>query len=275
MWRDRLGGERRPAREPPRGRNLYREGLVLFVAVYASAADALSIPAYSEIYALGLGALVVLTAAVFVANLRSPHPSGQRFYLALSIIPTLTIARLAFADLPILVLDPILVYLLLAVALLTFRETTGARVVLAGRGRAPWARALLLGGGLATGMSIFGFVFLAPGPSSTEVQPWLWAVSLAPVALLDELWFRGLLQRDLTDRTSAPWGWIATAAIFVAYGAPLGTPATLVFRSAYGLVFGALAMRQENVAATLVARIAMTVALVLLIPGLADTSLIV
>ena len=95
------------------------------------------------------------------------------------------------------------------------------------------------------------------------------------MALLDEFWFRGVLQGTLARATSAEWGWLGTAVLFVAYGAPFGNGITLLFRMAYGLAFGALAMRRENLPVSLVARTVMTVALLALSPGLAGTSLIV
>ena len=254
-----------------------RLSVLIFVVGYGLAGPALtpSLAGSSGLYPLGLACLIVLTTGAFAANFRHPERSAQQVYLALSIVPALTIARLALVGLPEWFLDPIFAYLLLAVAILVLRDTSGARVLFQSRTAKSPILALALGGGLAEGLSILGFVFLGPAPSAAKLDAWLWAGLLAPVALLDELWFRGLLQQSLTRALPNSWGWVATAAIFAAYGAPFGTLSTFVFRSAYGLVLGFVATRRENLPASLVARTAMTVALVVLLPGLAATSLIV
>ncbi len=87
---------------------------------------------------------------------------------------------------------------------------------------------------------------------------------LAPVILVDELGFRGVLRSAPAGVTSARRAWLPTAALFAAYGAPLYTPPTFLFRLAHGKILGALAMRLKNLPMFLVAPITVTVALVVL-----------
>lgn len=250
--------------------------LAAFVCGYGIAAAflALSADGPSTLYPGGLLLLVLLGAGVFVGNLLDPRTTGQRFYLGLSIVPGLTVARLAFRGMPPEILDPLFVYLLLAVTVLVFRQTTGAPSGLRELTRDQWARALPLGGALAVGLAILGIVLYAPGGFASGGPAWIPVLVVAPVAFLDEFWFRGLLQRALASVTSTKWGWLATSAIFAAYGAPFCTPATFAFRAAYGLALGALAMRRENLPVVLLARTGMVVAIAALNPSLVGTGLL-
>jgi hypothetical protein len=255
----------------------FRVVLAAFVVGYGAAAAflILSVEGPSALYPGGLVLLVLLGAGVFVGNLLDRRKSGQRFYLALSIIPGLTVARLAFTGMPPEILNPLFVYLLLAVTVLVFRQTTGTPSGLRELTRDQWARALPLGGALAVGLAILGILLFAPGGWASGTRAWIPVLIVAPVAFLDEFWFHGLFQRGLAGVTSAKWGWIATAAIFAAYGAPFCTPATFAFRSAYGLALGALAMRRENLPVVLLARTGMVVAIAALNPGLVGSGLLV
>ncbi len=256
----------------------YRFPLLLtsFVAAYAvlQGVLALSAGAASEAYAVSVILLALLAAAMFLPSLADPRAAAARGYVVLSILPVLTVARIAFGGASTPLVGPLLVYLLLAVTVLALRPSPGVPSELPVLGRRQLARALALGGALAAGITILAF-FLPFPVGTVDGPPWLPALLFAPVALLDELWFRGILQGSIARLTSAPSGWIATAVLFAAYGEPFGTPSTLLFRIALGLAFGALAMRRENLPVTLVARTAITAALLALSPGLAATSLLV
>ena len=251
--------------------------LAAFVCGYGIAAAllTLSIEGPGAAYPGGLVLLVLLGAGVFVGTLLDTREPAQRFYLALSIVPGLSVARLAFKGMPPEILDPLFVYLLLAVTVLVFRQTTGMPSGLRQLSRAEWARALPLGAELAAGLGILGIVLFGPGGSTAGGPVWISVLVVAPVAFLDEFWFRGILQRGLASVTSAKWGWLATAVLFAAYGAPFATPATFLFRCAYGLAFGALAMRRENLPVVFLARTGMAVAIAAFNPGLVGNALIV
>ncbi|HYM40905.1 MAG TPA: CPBP family glutamic-type intramembrane protease [Thermoplasmata archaeon] len=248
-----------------------------FVGAYALAGTllALSLAGLGDFLVPGMAFLVLLCVGVFAGSLLDARRTAQRFYLALSLVPSLSIARLAFLGVSVPIFDPLFVYLLFAVALLAFRQSTGSGQAPGRMSRRQVPRALILGSGLAAAFAILGVVLpLASGPV-TPLPLWMSLPILAPIALLDELWFRGFLQQGLAGATTARQGWLATAVLFVAYGAPFGTPTVLLFRAAFGVTLGALAMRPVNLPAALVARTVMAVALVALAPGLSGASLIV
>lgn len=250
--------------------------LAAFVAAYAVLDGVVTF--FAGTPGLPYGAVLLVLAALaggmFFASLVERRPAAQRCYLVLSILPILTLTRFAFSGNPIVLLDPLLVYLLLALALVALRSAAGSEPEVPALGRRGILRSLGLGLSLAAAITLLGFVLpLGGGPASEP--PWLLALVLAPAALLDEFWFRGILQGSIARVTSAPSGWIATVVLFAAYGEPFGTATALLFRVGLGLTFGALAMRRENVPVTLVARTALTVGLLALNPGLAATSLLV
>lgn len=257
----------------------HRDGAVLasFVLGYGVAGASLLLAAQGVDALLpeGLALLVLLSGAMFVGGILEPRKNAQVFYLALSVVPALTLARMGFGVTVQFIIDPLLVYLLLAVTILVLRQSIGARPEARGLTRRQTLRALPLGVALAAGFTVLGTLLPVAGATASAGPSWVPLVVLAPVALLDEFWFRGVLQGTLARATSAEWGWLGTAVLFVAYGAPFGNGITLLFRMAYGLAFGALAMRRENLPVSLVARTVMTVALLALSPGLAGTSLIV
>ena len=271
------GGARRPE-EAPRRPEGSRTALLLtgFVAAFAvlQGTATLTEGAQGPIYPASLVLLAVLSGGLFLASFAEARPAAQRAYVLLAVLPILTLARLAFAQTVVSLLDPLLVYLLLAVTLLALRPSIGPWPAVPARGRRTLMRALVLGGTLAAGVTALGFAL--PLPQSAVVEsPWLSALVLVPVALLDEFWFRGILQGSVAQVTSAPSGWIGVAVLFASYGEPFGPPSALLFRIALGLVLGALAMRRENLPATLVARAALTLGLLVVSPGLAGTSLLV
>ncbi len=255
----------------------YHIVLASFVGLYGlvGAMLALGLAGAPAAYVEGLILLVLLASAVFLGSLLEGRRTEQRFYLALSMIPGLTIARLAFEGLTVSILDPLFTYLLLAGTLLVLRPTIGATLGVRGSRRHRLLIALPLGGGLAAAFAILGLVVPLQGGPAPSAPTWFLVFILAPVALLDEFWFRGILQGELAGATSASWGWLATAGIFAAYGAPFATPSTFLFRLGYGVVLGTLAIHRENVPAVMVARTAMVVALVALSPALASTSILV
>jgi hypothetical protein len=222
-----------------------------------------------------LALLVFLSAGVFIAGLLEARSAGQRAFLALSMVPALTIARLVFADTALPILSPLLVYLLLAAALMTFPASERASLGLRGLNRGAVLRALLLGAVLAVGFVVLGLV-LPPEASSSALGSFgISLLAIVPSAFVDEFWFRGILQSGLSESTSRNLGWLATLALFVAYGAPFGNLYALLFRSAYGAVFGAVARGRGNLPVTLVARTCMATALLAIVPGFAGRSLLV
>lgn len=270
-------GSRVPRRLHLSERNAYVPVTVGVVGVYGVAEAILAFRANASLGAYGaaLVLLVLLAAVTFIGSLRESRAAGQRFYLALSLLPILTIARMALSDLPLSFLDPLLVYLLLAIALVSSRPTMGIRLELRGlRGRR-LARVVLLGAVLAIALAVLALLLPLGGSAPPAVTPLLWALALAPVALLDEIWFRGILQASISRVTAGPSGWIATAAIFAAYGAPFSTPAGFLFHAAYGFLLGALAVRRDNLPITLLARTAMVVVLALLNPALFGSGVLV
>ena len=251
--------------------------LVAFVCAFAAAqwTVALAAGAAGGLYPAGLLLLVLLAVGAFVGSLRERRQAAQRFYLVLSMVPILAIARLAFSDTPIPLLDPLLVYLLLAVAMLSLRQSAGADVPGPRWSPRSFLRALPFGLAVAAGLAILALVLPIPASAVPEGPPWLPVLVLGPVALLDEFWFRGLLQGEAARLTSAPVAWIAVAVMFAAYGVPFGTPAALLFRAGYGVLLGALAMRRDNLPITLVARIGFVLAVLAVNAGLAGTALFV
>ena len=255
----------------------YGLATIAVVCGYGAAEAMLAFPAGGslEVYGGGLVLLVLLAAATFIGSLGERRGGSQRFYLTLSLLPVLTIARLAFKNLPVGLLDPLLVYLLLAIALVSSRPTMRVRLEIRGFTWRRLARAVLLGAILATALAILALLLPVQGTAPSEVAPWLVALALVPVALLDEVWFRGILQTSVSRVTAAPSAWVATAILFAAYGAPFSTPAGLVFRTGYGFLLGVLAIRQENLPITLVARTAMVAILAVLSPAVVGSGLLV
>jgi membrane protease YdiL (CAAX protease family) len=255
----------------------YRLVLASFVGAYAIAEVILapSLVSAGGFYPEGLGLLVLLAAGVLVGGMLESRQDAQRFYLALCIVPSLTIARLALASATPVLLAPLFLYLLLAVTILVLRQTANVGSVARDIRRGDIVRALPLGAVVATGFAILGTFLPGPGSVMDLEGISITLVVLVPVTLLDELWFRGILQRELSGLTSSRWGWLATAALFAAYGAPFGNAIAILFRAGYGLSAGAIVMRPQNVPVALASRMALVVALVLLNPTLVGTSVIV
>ena len=270
-------GSRAARRLPRSARDVYGLVTLAVVCAYAAAAALIALPRGGslEAYGVGLVLLVLLAAVTFICSLREPRGGGQRFYLTLSLLPVLTIARLAFADLPLGVLDPLFVYLLLAIALLSARPTMRIRLEIRNFTGRQLSRAVLLGAVLAAALAILAILLPIPMGAPPEVAPPVLAFALAPVALLDELWFRGILQPSVAQVTATPLGWIATAAVFTAYGVPFSTPAGIAFRAGYGLLLGVLAIRRDNLPIPLVARTAMVAILALLSPAILGSGMLV
>ena len=251
--------------------------LGVFVGVYAVAMAVLTLAAEGRtpLYPVGLALLVVLAGGLFAGTLLDSRKGAQRFYLALTIVPCLTLARFAFEDASLPILDPLFAYLLLAATLLVIRQSAAIGAELRRLDRRDVLRALPLGAALAAAFTIVGLLLPGTGEPVSQGAAWIPAVVLVPVALLDELWFRGVLQGSVARVTSPGWGWLATVAVFVAYGAPFETPVGIGFRLAYSLVLGAVVIRRENLPVSLVARTALAAALALLSAGFVGGSLIV
>ncbi len=274
--------EREDARTEPHVRSSALGGtypLVLgaFLGVYGliSVMLNLGLGGGATVFVGSLILLVLLGAGVFVGSLLEVGAAGQWFYLTLSILPGLTIARLAFAALPQPILDPLFAYLLLAGTILVLGPHPEAIVGARRLRREHLLRALPIGGALAAGLVALGLVLPLEGGPIPQGPVWFPILVLAPAAFLDELWFRGILQGAVARVTSAPGGWLATVVLFAAYGSPFSTLSAILVRLGVGVVLGALAIRRENVPAVLIARPLVVAALVALSPGLAGTSVLV
>jgi membrane protease YdiL (CAAX protease family) len=254
--------------------NRYVGVLAFFVCVYGLAQILLGSSGGEPgpFFPAGLAALVLLSAGVFVGSLWDLRPTAQRFYLALSILPGLTIARLAFEGISPAALDPLFVYLLLAITLLALQQATPGESGLEDLRRRSLLPALALGGALAASFTVLGAVLPLEKGAAPLGPLWIPALVLIPSAFLDEFWFRGILQRGLSQAASPGWGALATVLLFASYGAPFGDLNALLFRAAYASVFGVLAIRRQNLLVLLVARTAMTAALLVLNPTWAGTS---
>jgi membrane protease YdiL (CAAX protease family) len=251
--------------------------LATFVLLYAVGAAmlAVSIAGDASLYAPGLFLLVLLSAAVFVGSLRASADALQRFYLVLTIAPGLTIARLTFVSAVPPAFDLLFVYFLLAGTLAVYRQAGAGEplVVVGDAGKV--LRGLPSAGIVAVALAILALQLPRAGVPAGVGPAWIGVTVAAPVAFLDELWFRGVLQQRLQAVTSRRTSWLATALLFVAYGEPFGTVTSLAFRMVVGLVLGAIAARPGNLPLVLVARTLMAVAIALVIPGSIETSLIV
>jgi len=274
-WTARTG--RRPDPTEPSSRDAFSLLLLSFVAAYGivEAVLSFSLAGTGSFVAAALVLLVFLAVGVFIGSLLELRRALQQFYLALSLLVCVTIARLAFAQVSIPILGPLLAYLLLAATLVVYRPSAEIPSGMHSASRMQLLRAIPLGACLAAAFVILGFVIPFPETSGAEGPILLSVLVLGPAALLDEFWFRGVLQDRLAHIMSARWSWLATAILFVSYGAPFGTLPDLLFRSAYGLTLGALATRRENLPLVLLARTAMAVALVLLNPRLIGSPSIV
>jgi membrane protease YdiL (CAAX protease family) len=257
--------------------NRYAGFLAFFVCVYALIQTLLtsSKGEPGPFFSVGLAALVLLSAGAFVGSLLDSRRDAQRFYLALSILPGLTLARLAFLGISPAVLDPLFAYLLLAVTLLVLQQATPGESGLERVQRRHVLRALVLGGALAGAFTVLGVVLPLANPASSPAPAWIPALVLIPSAFLDEFWFRGVVQGGVARISSPTWGAVATVLLFASYGVPFGGLNPLLFRAAVASVLGAVAIRRQNLLVTLVARTAMTAALALLIPSVTGTSLLV
>ncbi len=259
------------------GRVPVRSVLATFTCAYAliQAALAVSLAGSAGLLPVSLLLLVLLAAAVFVAGLLDGRSTAQPLYLALCVLPCLTIARLAFTAEAFSAFDPLFVYLLLAVALIGYRQTTGARPLVAEGFSGSFQRTFGLAVVLAAAFVAVALQFGGLGGTSTSGPPWLDLAVVAPVALLDELWFRGVLQGQLAASTSRLGAFLAVLVLFVAYGAPFGGLNVLAFRAGFGVAFGLVAVRRRNLPLVLVARVLMALALVLLVHAALGTSVIV
>jgi len=251
--------------------------LAAFVITYALVAALLAVSQEgpSGFLAGALFLLVLLSAGVFIGSLLEIRRAVQRVFLALSIVPGLTLARLVFAGASLSILNPLFVYLLLAAALTTFPASEQRSWELRDPTLGAVLRALPFRAALAAAFIVLGLVLPLQASSPPEGAVWIFLLAIVPSAFLDEFWFRGILQSGLAGVGTRRMGWLITVALFVAYGAPFGNLNTLLFRAAYGTVFGAVAMGRGNLAVTLVARTAMSIALVALGTGLAGGSLLV
>ena len=249
----------------------------LFALLYGvgQAAVALSIGGPEGLLPASLFLLVLLAAGLFFAGVFEPRKDVQQLYVAVALMPVLTIARLSFYAGILTAYDPLFVYLLLGVTLIGFRQAwRGPPLVTVER-----PKRLILALPLVAILT-FGFVdlalYLPRGPSVPVSGPiWFGAFVAGPVAFLDELWFRGILQTRIARLTSPGVAFLVTAALFTAYGAPFGPPGILPFRLALGLMLGSIAIREDRLLLALGSRTAIAIAFVVLSPGLLGTSLVV
>lgn len=262
---------------PRMGKVPFRSVLATFVCAYAlvQAALAMSLAGFTALLPGAFVLLVLLAAGVFVAGLLDRQSAAQPLYLALCVLPCLTLARLAFTAGAFSAFDPLFVYLLLAVALVGYRQATGGRPFITEGVTEPFGRTFALAALLAAGFVALAIQLGPLGAASTTGPPWLGLAVVAPVALLDELWFRGILQGQLAATISRPGAFLAVLVLFVAYGAPFGGLNVLAFRFAFGFAFGLVAVRRRNLPIVLSARVLLAVALVLLVHAALGTSVIV
>jgi hypothetical protein len=245
---------------------------------------ALSIEIAIPLAPVAIAALAILAGACFVYGLRDSRRAPQRFFLTLSMLPILTLARLSFQNLVTPITQLLLVYTLLAVALLTFRQTVepGAFAPLRDR------RVLI---GWST-MAVFGgVVFAAAGFrislfSSDVSAPLTGAVLVAiPLSAIDEFWFRGLLQSNVAEMTSRREAYLAIVLLFVGYGLPFpipgpslglfGTLGSIAYRFPLAAVLGWYALVPRRTGLAVFTRVVAALVFSLFAPALVSSPYVV
>ncbi|MEE9196826.1 MAG: CPBP family glutamic-type intramembrane protease [bacterium] len=168
------------------------------------------------------------------------EPAHRRFYLAAAILPTFTLVRLSLIGTLAPLSEEILSYLLLAATLVFYQHATQAatgRMSLRGPDIIRSLRdAIPLGFALAIAALI-----LLPAPLSTVPEEAVFAILAAgAVALIDEYFFRGILQSQISAVSRPVVGWLATAFLFAAFAATTGDLTVIAYRAGLGLLLGFL-----------------------------------
>lgn len=91
-------------------------------------------------------------------------------------------------------------------------------------------------------------------------------VMIGVVAVVEELLFRGILQRTLEDRLGPFSGLILTSVLFAAMHASFGIPAEIAFAGGIGLLFGAIYDRTDRLSFVIIVHGLMNVFLFGVIP---------
>ncbi len=237
-----------------------------FVAVFWLVAVGLYLAALGNtaLLVLSMGILAVLLILVVVSGSFAIMPTHQSFYLAIATLPIFMFVQLTLVPRVTPLIEPLLAYLILAVTLLIYHQTTRVRVEAAGLRRNQIVVAIALAIPAGMGLAFANRLLLPEAPSIVPRYAGLAILVAASSAFLDEYWFRGILQSRIEATGGASAGWLATAALFAAASTYRADFGVLAFRAGLGVFLGSLVWWRRLLPLTLAIRTATAVALVIL-----------
>ena len=214
----------------------------MFLAAYTIVARGLFLAATGDPILLPATILLLtgLLFALILGGVIDPEPAHRRFYLAAAILPTFTLVRLTLIGTLAPLSEQILSYLLLAATLVFYQQATQA-----GTGSVS-LRANNLLRSLRDAIPL-GFVvalaalLLLPAPLPYVPEEAVFAILAAgAIAFIDEYFFRGILQTQISAVSRPVVGWLATVFLFTAFAASTGDLTVLAYRAGLGLLLGFL-----------------------------------
>ncbi len=227
--------------EPAASRVLFL-AIFAFLATYAVVARGLFLAATGDVVLLP-ATILLLTAmlvALILGGVIATEPAHRRFYLAAAILPTFTLVRLTLIGTLPPLSEEILSYLLLAATLIFYQHA--AQAGLPGMRLRPGVLVRSLRDALPLGFALaLAALLLLPAPPFVIPEEAVFAILAAgAVAFIDEYWFRGILQSQISGVSNPVVGWLVTVGLFVAFVASTGDLAILAYRGGLGLLLGFL-----------------------------------
>ncbi len=214
----------------------------MFLAAYIVVARGLFLAATGDPILLPATILLLtgLLFALILGGVFDSEPAHRRFYLAAAILPTFTLVRLTLIGTLAPLSEQILSYLLLAATLVFYQHATQAGARSVSLRTTGLIRSLRDAIPLGFAVALVALLLLpAPLPFLPE-EAVLAILAAAGIAFIDEYFFRGILQSQISAVSRPVVGWLATAFLFAAFAASTGDVTVIAFRAGLGLLLGFL-----------------------------------
>jgi uncharacterized protein len=241
-------------------------GLASLFCLLAFAAAEILIRYSAPAAGVGLYFMVLLVLLVFSAT---PDKSDQRpFFMTMALVPLIRIASLT---LPIVQLSEIYWYLIIAVPVLV-----GALIVMRSL-KLTWADIGINGNNapvqvavaaIGIGLGLVDYLILKP--DALNPTPGILAAVFPAVVLLlttgflEELVFRGLIQRESAVLGSE--GWVFVALFYAQIQVSRGSPLHVLLALAVGLLYGLVVKKTGSIVGVSVSHGLMNIAMLLVFP---------
>jgi uncharacterized protein len=248
----------------------YQTGLVAKCILYLLAFTAGEYIIYNVNLAGGIIVQFVILLGLFITSAINSSESQRRFWLALALVPLIRIASLVM---PTAETSEIFWYILIAVPVIAAIIALMRKLRLSAddigiNTRSPFIQALVSVAGV--GLGFIDFLILAPEALTSQLNlqmtifPGL--VLLVFTGFMEEIAFRGLLQREAS--ALGFWGWIYIASVYAVLQLGHGSLGHTLFSLGVALYFGWIVKKTGSIWGVGLAHGLLNVSLFLIFPHL-------